>query len=83
MAGLSVAALPINEKNMKGFIELHVKRDGARVPILINIAHIANFDNRSGYMYFSYKEPRSDYRDGIWPVESYEDIKAKIEEATK
>ena len=62
---------------MKGFIELHYREvRGAIVPILINISAISIVNNR-GCIYSLRGDSNGKYE------ETYEEIKAKIEEATK
>ena len=75
--GMSQAYLALNETNMKGFIEPHYRAvSGAIVPMLINLSTISIVNNRSCIYCL-----RGD-SDGKYE-ETYEEIKAKIEEATK
>ena len=62
---------------MKGFIELHYREvSGAIVPILINLSAISVVNNQ-GCIYCLRGDSNGKYE------ETYEEIKAKIEEATK
>ena len=67
---------------MKGFIEVTAE-NGTH---LLNVKHIEDvWKNKDGKctIYLAFNAPNADEQDHIFPYESYDEVKRKIEEATR